>query len=187
MDAADSITAADIATAVTAGTILYYPNNTQFEDAKLTVARDQFEHKSQISSKAVRYLNTGIELSLEISLSETGAKQIKEVFNTSSIGVVTVVKDNAGKELKGHLIRVQPYVGESVETSGDSDIWFLNGAAVEINNTDLTYGLQTQRQVKVTFRSLPYYPINEDPAVTVYTPTKLEGVRVIVGQLVTPA
>jgi len=162
----------------------------QFQDAKITIGRDQFEHKTQASSKASKYIITGIELMLQVSIANITTEFFEEVFSTSAItGTVSSVthdsvyiKDNAGQELEGALIRVKPYVGANVGTNMDSFVNLLAGTPVDINNTDLTYGLQTQRQLSVTYYALPFYPY--DPSGTVdYVPSTLDGTRVIFGGL----
>jgi len=162
----------------------------QFQDAKVTIGRDQFEHKTQASSKASKYIITGIELMLQVSIANITTEFFEEVFSTSAItGTVSSVthdsvyiKDNAGQELEGALIRVKPYVGANVGTNMDSFVNLLAGTPVDINNTDLTYGLQTQRQLSVTYYALPFYHYDPSGA-NDYVRSTLDGTRVVFGGL----
>ena len=162
----------------------------QFQDAKVTIGRDQFEHKTQASSKASKFIITGIELMLQVSIANITTEFFEEVFSTSAItGTVSSVthdsvyiKDNAGQELEGSLIRLKPYVGSGVGTNMDSFVNLLAATPVDINNTDLTYGLQTQRQLSVTYYALPFYAYDPSGAVA-YVPSSIDGTRVIFGGL----
>ena len=93
----------------------------QFNDASLKVSRDVFEHKTQSSSRPVKYVVTGLEGQLELSLSNVSPEKIALLFSvdlneTSETYSGSVysrtkveVKDNAGKVLSGTKVVIEPY------------------------------------------------------------------------------
>jgi len=95
----------------------------QLNDATFTLSRDQFEMKSQESSRPVAYIVTGMEPSIDISLSRVTAENVALLFGTAVSstsetvsGVATAKKkvnitDDAGRVIVGQrvLIRTNPF------------------------------------------------------------------------------
>ena len=93
----------------------------QFNDASLKVSRDVFEHKTQSSSRPVKYVVTGLEGQLELSLANVSPEKIALLFSveleetnenysgTDYSRSKIQIKDNAGKVLSGTKVVIEPY------------------------------------------------------------------------------
>lgn len=92
----------------------------QLNDASFNISRDQFELKSQQSSRPVAYIVTGLEPMIEISLSRVTIENIGLVFQvdpeliTETINTALItkkrvtIKDDAGKVLTGQKVVIYP-------------------------------------------------------------------------------
>ena len=121
----------------------------QLNDASLRIERDQFEHKTQASSRPNKYIITGLEGKLELSIADVDLNSIKTVFFGSNIekSVTTytradsttidvereklVIKDFAGTELEGQKVVIKPY--PLIESPAEKD------AAYSFGGGGLTY------------------------------------------------
>ncbi len=96
-------------------------NDDQLNDAVIMIERDEFQLKSQISSKPVGYIKTGIETKLEVSIAEIDASQIALLFGTPLVTATdtvnsvnytmtkTEVTDQAGQLITGQKVVIKPY------------------------------------------------------------------------------
>ena len=102
-------------------------DNDQLNDAALRIERDQFEHKTQASSRPNKYIITGLEGKLELSIAEITLPQIQTLFfgsttedetdtytrdDTSTVDIVKSkiqVADFAGEEILGQKVVIKPY------------------------------------------------------------------------------
>jgi hypothetical protein len=96
-------------------------NDDQLNDAVIMIERDEFQLKSQISSKPVGYIKVGIEPKLEVSVAEVTAAQISLLFGTPLITSTdtvnsvnytmtkTEVTDQAGQLITGQKVVIKPY------------------------------------------------------------------------------
>jgi hypothetical protein len=150
----------------------------------VTVQRDKFELRTQLSSKPIKYLITGIEMMMEMSLADVSLASLATLFNTSVItsgsnGQV-IVQDTPGQQLYGDKIILKPMIGATPDPNTNNWLTFLNAAPVDINNTDLTFGLQTQRALRITFYSLPFFALNPSTNV-IDSNNPFNGMRAIFG------
>lgn len=107
--------AAQITIGTGAGAIVLTEDD-QLEDARLQISRDQFEHKTQRSSKPVKYVVTGIEPKLMVSIASITLDRIATVFNSTVQQMTSdatrkrvLVKDDAGAVLTGKQVVIKPY------------------------------------------------------------------------------
>lgn len=102
-------------------------DNDQLNDASLRIERDQFEHKTQASSRPNKYIITGLEGKLELSIAEITLSQIETLFfgadqenetdtltrdDTTTVDFIKgkiAVKDFAGTEIEGQKVVIKPY------------------------------------------------------------------------------
>lgn len=133
----------------------------QLNDASLRIERDQFEHKTQASSRPNKYIVTGLEGKLEVSISDIDLNSIKTVFfgstvetavttytraDTTTVDVAReklVIKDFAGTELAGQKVVIKPY--PLVESPADKDpAYSFGGGGLTYAGT--TYGTDVEAE-----------------------------------------
>jgi len=134
----------------------------QLEDATVTLELDTFEHTTQLSSRPYKYVRTGIEGMLGLSLSDITLANIALAYQaniivdpaTGSTKRKIEISDGAGKVITGRKVTIQPYDGDAI-AAAEYWITFLNGAIVDPSDTQLAFGLSTQQAINFTLRSLP--------------------------------
>jgi hypothetical protein len=169
----------------------------QLQDASVKFERDQFPHQTQLSSKPVKYLQVGIEPTLELSIASIDLPNIGDVFDVnvlkeytaSVVGVSTATEDridigdNAGSIIEGRAMQILPYplikgyaLNNGYDPFSDANLtayttagvsasaqkeWletvitFPNAKIVDVNQTNLVYGLQTQQEIRVAIKGSP--------------------------------
>jgi len=134
----------------------------QLEDATVTLELDTFEHTTQLSSRPYKYVRTGIEGTLGLSLSDITLANLALAYQeeiildpaTGSTKKKIEISDQAGKVITGRKVVIKPYDGD-VLASAEYWITFLNGAIVDPSDTQLAFGLSTQQSINFALRSLP--------------------------------
>lgn len=90
----------------------------QLQDASVRFEREQFELKTQQSSKAVEYKSVGIEPMLELSIADITFKNLRlglgQSLNYTANTDVTrpsklAIADNVGEELVGTRVQILPF------------------------------------------------------------------------------
>lgn len=170
----------------------------QLNDASVKFERDQFPHQTQLSSKPVKYIQVGIEPTLELSVASVILSNIGYLFDVNSLkdytpstlGDISLktetrldIADNAGSTIKGKATQILPYPfvkGYSLANGYDpfsdanlaaytsagvsladqkewleSIITFPNASVIDVNQTNLSYGLQTQQEIRVMIKGQP--------------------------------
>lgn len=135
----------------TATPIIIEPED-QLENCTLTIARLNFEHRTQASGAPWDYVKTGINISLGISIADVDQLElIALAFNTDVITDATdptkkkiELYDDAGKRYTRRPVTVKPYIGEDLAPA--SQWWFLPSAcAVSTEDFTNVFGLEVQR------------------------------------------
>lgn len=136
----------------------------QLNDASLRIERDQFEHKTQASSRANKYIITGLEGKLEVSIADIDLDSIKTVFfgsnvessvttltrnDTTTVNITKeklVIKDFAGTELRGQKVVIKPYplvenpaVKDPTYTFGGTDLSYAGTTYLTITAAENAY------------------------------------------------
>lgn len=128
-------------------------NAQQLEDASFQVETGVFELKSQRTFVSEKDIQTGKDVTIEISVADIGnIPLLATALATDVIGTgddeSIVVKDDSGLEFPYRRLLILPYAGASV--TSDRRRWVFCPQVQLRANVNLTFGLETQQAFTIT-------------------------------------
>lgn len=155
----------------------------QMSEATLSVERDNLDLKSQISSRATAYTSTGLDATVEVSIADITLRNLALAFGYqdsiefSNFGVNTEAQrlhllDNAGQFLDKFDFILIPAPARWSLNAGDNsedlikwrNSWvYIPQATVVDAKPNLSYGIEQQREIKMTLRSTPDFRKDDKP------------------------
>lgn len=143
------------------GTPIIIDQEDQLDNCTLTIARLNFEHRTQASAAPWDYKKTGINVGLGISIADVDQLElIALAFNTDVItDALDATKkkielyDDAGKSYTRQQVVVKPYIGEDLAPASQ---WWTLPSAAAVSTEDFTnvFGLEVQRSFPLMIMGL---------------------------------
>jgi len=136
----------------------------QLDDMRVSLEKDVFELRSLQSSRPVMYIQTGVEMSIEVSVADITVTRKIALLKLAFEGGVEAgltpnrtfsVTDNAGAAITGVRLLIKPYDGGAVSTVTEDFITVPNAKLIDVSGTEFAYGLSTQQQMRVRFIAAP--------------------------------
>lgn len=139
------------------GTPLIIDKDEQLEGIVVSLEKDVFELRAQSSSRPEDYIQTGVGLTVDVSIADSS--QLIDLIALAYGGTVVVnggkrkidVSDNAGLGIGGKKLLIKPYNGETPSTNANTWITIYNAKLIDLSGTELAYNISTQQQIRFRF------------------------------------
>lgn len=146
-------------------TTITIPREDQMEDAMITIERLVFEHRTQESAAPAKYIKTGINAGLAVSIANMekfeylGLAFSEQVVtqNLTGGGVKQKIElsDDAGLEFAKYKVVIKPYIGATATTDANKWWTFPHACVVSSETFEMAFGLETQQRFNIRFVALP--------------------------------
>jgi hypothetical protein len=133
----------------------------QLDDLVISLEKDVFELTNQQSSRPAGYIQTGVDITVNLSVGDMVLRNKLMALAVESTVITTTgkekvnVSDQAGKALTSKKLLIKPYVGDTVSAAANDWLTIYKAVVISLADTEITYGLRTQQQIKIRFAAMP--------------------------------
>ena len=132
----------------------------QLGDVIIAPSVGRFALEANDSEFPVGYIQTGVNITLDISVVDMSRKfdLLALAFGGSKVtnggNTKYVFTDRAGEGIGSFEIIIKPYVNNAATPDRNQWVTFHNAVVAEIPDTSLAYGLRTQQVIRYRFQAM---------------------------------